>query len=61
MYLVTPVTYEADKADDEAVAQAFDKLVQAGAARGGLEECGRRIGGVRRDPADGDNLPIGIE
>jgi hypothetical protein len=61
VYLVTPVTYEADMADDEAVAQAFDKLVQAGAARGGLEECGVASVGFSVIQPTGDNVPIGIE
>lgn len=61
MYLVTPVTYEADMADDETVAQAFDKLVQAGAARGGLEECGVASVGFSVIQPTGDNVPIGIE
>lgn len=61
MYLVTPVTYDAPKADDESVAQAFDKLVQAGAAQGGPEECGVRSVGLSVIQPLGDDLPIGIE
>jgi hypothetical protein len=61
VYLVTPVTYDAEKADDETVAQAFDKLVQAGTADGGLEECGVSSVGLSVIQPTGDHLPMGIE
>ena len=59
--LVTPVTYEADKADDERVAQAFDRLVKDAAAEGGLEDCGVASVGFSVIQPTGDNIPIGIE
>ena len=40
VYLVTPVTYDGEKADEEQVAQAFDRLVKDGVAQGVLAERG---------------------
>ena len=61
VYLVTPVTYEADKADDERVAQAFDRLVKDAAAEGGLEDCGVASVGFSVIQPTGEDIPIGIE
>jgi len=61
VYLVTPVTYEADKADDEQVAQAFDRLVKDAAADGGLDDCGVASVGFSVIQPSGDHIPIGIE
>lgn len=61
VYLVTPITYEGAKADDETVAQAFDQLVQTRAAEGALEDCGvASVGFSVIQPRD-EYIPIGIE
>ena len=60
VYLVTPVTYDARKADEETVAQAFDKLVKDGTAQGALDDCGVASVGFCVIQPTGDELPLGI-
>lgn len=61
VYLVTPVTYDASRADDEEVAQAFDRLVKDGAGQGALDESGVASVGFCVIQPNGDEVPLGIE
>ena len=60
VYLLTPVTYDASKANEEAVAQAFDKLVKDGASRGALDESGVASVGFSVIQPNGNEIPLGI-
>ena len=61
VYLLTPVTYDEKRADEEQVAQAFDNLVKHGVARGALEESGVASVGFSVIQPSEDELPLGIE
>lgn len=61
VYLVTPVTYDASKADEEEVARAFDKVVKDGAAQGALDASGVASVGFCVIQPSGDEIPLGIE
>jgi hypothetical protein len=61
VYLVTPVTYDAAQADDEGVAQAFDKLVKNATAEGALDDQGVELVGHCEIQPRGDEVPLGIE
>jgi hypothetical protein len=61
VYLVTPVTYDATQADDEGVAQAFDRLVKNATVQGALDDHGvELVGHCVIEPRD-DEVPLGIE
>jgi hypothetical protein len=55
------VTYDAKRADEQEVAQAFDMLVREGAARGALEEGGVTSVGFSVIQPHGFEVPLGIE
>lgn len=61
VYLITPVTYDANAADEQQVAQAFDKLVKDGTARGALDGSGVASVGFSVIEPSGDEVPLGIE
>jgi hypothetical protein len=61
VYLVTPVTYDGEKADAEEVAQAFDKLVKDATSAGALTDSGVESVGFCVIQASGDEVPLGIE
>jgi hypothetical protein len=61
LYLVTPVTYDGEKADEEEVAQAFDSLVKGAVAAGALKDCGVESVGFSVIQPMGDEIPLGIE
>ena len=61
VYLATPVTYDSRKADEQEVAQAFDKLVKDGADEGALDEIGVASVGFCVIQPDGDEIPLGIQ
>jgi hypothetical protein len=63
LYLVTPVTYDAERADEQAVAQAFDSVVKDAAAAGALKDAGVESVGfsVIQPTGDWDEVPLGIE
>ena len=61
VYLVTPVTYDGKKADEEEVAQAFDKLVKDATEAGALEHSGVKSVGFCVIQPTGDEVPLGIE
>jgi hypothetical protein len=61
VYLVTPVTYDGQKADEDEVAEAFDKLVMDATAQGALEDSGVESVGFSVIEPTGDEVPLGIE
>jgi hypothetical protein len=61
VHLVTPVTFHTEHADEERIAQAFDKLIKDGAARGDLADCGVTLVGFSVIQPAGSDLPLGIE
>lgn len=61
VYLVTPVTYDGEKADEEQVAQAFDRLVKDCVAQGVLAESGVVSVGFCLIQPSGDDVPLGID
>lgn len=61
VHLITPVTYDADKADDDGLAQAFDKLVKSATAQGALDDHGVELVGHCVIQPRGDEVPLGIE
>ena len=61
VYLVTPVTSDGEKADEEQVAQAFDRLVKDCVAQGVLAESGVVSVGFCLIQPSGDDVPLGID
>ena len=61
VYLITPVTYDGERADAEDVAQRFDKLVKDATAAGALEDSGVKSVGFCVIQPSGDEVPLGIE
>lgn len=61
VYLVVPVTYDAEQADDDCVAQELDAVVRNAAAREALERCGVESVGHCVVQPRGDEVPLGIE
>lgn len=61
VYLITPVTYDGERADAEDVAQRFDKLVKEATAAGALEDSGVKSVGFCVIQPSGDEVPLGIE
>jgi hypothetical protein len=61
LYLVTPVTYDGETADEEEVARAFDSVVKEAAAEGALKDSGVRSVGFSAIQPTGDEIPLGIE
>ena len=61
LYLVTPVTYDETRADEQAVAQAFDSLVKDATAAGALKNAGVESVGFSVIQPTGDEIPLGIE
>lgn len=61
VYLVTPVTYDGEKVDEEQVAQAFDRLVKDGVAQGVLAESGVESVGFCLIQPNGDEVPLGFD
>jgi hypothetical protein len=61
LYLITPVTYDGEKADEEAVAQAFDGVVKDAAAAGALKDSGVESVGFSAIQPTGEEIPLGIE
>ena len=59
--LITPVTYDGERADAEDVAQAFDKLVKNATTAGALEDSGVKSVGFCVIQRSGDEVPLGIE
>ena len=60
-YLITPVTYDGERADAEDVAQRFDKLVKDATAAGALGDSGVKSVGFCVIRPSGDEVPLGIE
>jgi len=61
VYLITPVTYDGERADAEDVAQRFDRLVKDATAAGALEDSGVKSVGFCVIQPSGDEVPLGIE
>jgi hypothetical protein len=61
LYLVTPVTYDGEKADEEEVAKAFDSVVKEAAAQGALKDSGVESVGFSAIQPTGEEVPLGIE
>jgi hypothetical protein len=61
VYLVTPVTYDGKRADEQEVAQAFDSLVKDATAAGALKDAGVESVGFSVVQPTGDEIPLGIE
>lgn len=61
VYLVTPVTYDGKKADEQEVAQAFDSIVKDAAGAGALTDAGVESVGFSVIQPTGDEIPLGIE
>ena len=61
VYLITPVTYDGERADAEDLAQTFDKLVKDATAAGALEDSGVKSVGFCVIQPSGDEVPLGIE
>lgn len=61
VYLITPVTYDGERADAEEVAQRFDKLVKDATDAGALEDSGVKSVGFCVIQPNGDEVPLGIE
>ena len=61
VYLVTPVTYDGEKAEAEEVAQAFDRLVKGAIEAGALQNSGVESVGFSVIQPTGEEIPLGIE
>lgn len=61
VYLITPVTYDGERADAEDVAQSFDKLIKDATATGALEDSSVKSVGFCVIQPNGDEVPLGIE
>jgi hypothetical protein len=61
VYLITPVTYDGERADAEDVARSFDKLVKDATIAGALEDSGVKSVGFSVIQPIGDEVPLGIE